>query len=142
MFKVREAKEADPVIIAAQVRIVLPRPLTVEAGQYINLWLPSVSLWSWTQTHPFTVTSWSQSAQDTLELLVQPCCGLSADLLRHAPVAAQNLISFLALFTGPHGTSEDVGHYKSVLVIASGFGIAAAVPYLKKLIYSYNTCTS
>jgi NAD(P)H-flavin reductase len=38
--------------------------------------------------------------------------------------------------------SEDVSHYESILVIASGFGIAAAVPYLKKLIYGYNTCTS
>ncbi|EAL91125.1 ferric reductase family protein [Aspergillus fumigatus Af293] len=141
-FKVREAKEADPVVTATQVRIVLPRPLTVEAGQYINLWIPSVGLWSWTQTHPFTVTSWSRSTQDTLELLVQPRRGLSADLLRYAPVAAQSSISFLALFTGPHGTSEDVSHYESVLVIASGFGIAAAVPYLKKMIYGYNTCTS
>ncbi|KAH2362573.1 hypothetical protein KXV98_004922 [Aspergillus fumigatus] len=141
-FKVREVKEADPVVIATQVRIVLPRPVTVEPGQYINLWIPSVSLWSWTQTHPFTVTSWSQSAQDTLELLVQPRRGLSADLLRYAPVAPESSMSFSALFTGPHGTSEDVSHYESVLVIASGFGIAAAVPYLKKMIYGYNTCTS
>ena len=141
-FNVREAKEADPVVTATQVRIVLPRPVKVEAGQYINLWIPSVGLWSWTQTHPFTVTSWSRSAQDTLELLVQPRRGLSADLLRYAPAAAQSSISFLALFTGPHGTSEDVSHYESVLVIASGFGIAAAVPYLKKMIYGYNTCTS
>lgn len=38
--------------------------------------------------------------------------------------------------------SEDVTHYESVLVIASGFRIAAVVLYLKKMIYSYNTCTS
>ncbi|KAK9607398.1 hypothetical protein V6Z93_000945 [Aspergillus fumigatus] len=141
-FKVREVKEADPVVTATQIRIVLPRPVTVEAGQYINIWIPSVGLWSWTQTHPFTVTSWSRSAQDTLELLVQPRRGLSADLLRYAPIAEESSISFLALFTGPHGTSEDVSHYESILVIASGFGIAAAVPYLKKMIYGYNTCTS
>lgn len=141
-FKVREVKEADPVVTATQIRIVLPRPVTVEAGQYINIWIPSVGLWSWTQTHPFTVTSWSRSAQDTLELLVQPRRGLSADLLRYAPIAEESSISFLALFTGPHGTSEDVSHYESILMIASGFGIAAAVPYLKKMIYGYNTCTS
>lgn len=69
-------------------------------------------------------------------------CGLLVDLLCYAPVAAQSLISFLALFTGPYGMSEDVSHYESVLVIASGFGIAVAVPYLKKMIYGYNTCTS
>ncbi|PKX88862.1 NADPH oxidase family protein [Aspergillus novofumigatus IBT 16806] len=112
-FNMREAKEANPVITAGQ------------AGQYINLWLPL--------THPFT---------DTLELLVQLYYGLSVDLLHHAPAAAQSLISFLALFTGPHGTSEDVSYYESILVITSRFRIAAAVPYLKKMIYSYNTCTS
>jgi hypothetical protein len=57
-------------------------------------------------------------------------------------VAAQSSISFLALFTSPHGTSEDISYYESILVIASGFRIAAAVPYLKKMIYGYNTCTS
>ena len=115
--------------------------MQVEAGQYINLWIPSASLWLWTQTHPFTVTSWSQGRQDTMELLVQPHCGLSADLLHHASVAAENSLSFLTLFTGPHGTSEDVSQYKSTLLIMSGFGVATAIPYLKKMIYGYNTST-
>lgn len=73
---------------------------------------------------------------------MQPHHSLLADLLRYAPIAAQSSISFLALFTSPYGTSEDVSHYESILVITSGFRIAAAVPYLKKIIYSYNTCTS
>lgn len=76
-----------------------------------------------------------------MELLVQPRSGLSADLVSHASVAAESSVSFLALFTGPHGTSEDVSQYESALFIASGFGIAAAIPYLKKMIYGYNTCT-
>jgi hypothetical protein len=127
---------------AAHIRLILPRPVKVEAGQYINLWMPSVSLWSWMQTHPFTVISWSKCTQDTMELLVQPRHGLTADLLRYAPVAVESSVSFLALFTGPHGTSEDVSQYESIIVIASRYGIAAAIPYLKKLIYGYNTCTS
>jgi hypothetical protein len=94
------------------------------------------------QTHPFTVTLWSKGAQDTIELLVKPRSGLTADLLRHADVAAGSSVSFLALFTGPHGVSEEVSHYESVLVLASGSGIATAIPYLKKMIYGYNTCTS
>ncbi|KFY80032.1 hypothetical protein V499_01062 [Pseudogymnoascus sp. VKM F-103] len=32
-----------------------------------------------------------------------------------------------------------MGEYKSVLMVASGFSIAAFVPHLKKLIYGYNT---
>lgn len=141
-FSVREAKEDSSAVTAIRIRILLPRTVKVQAGQYINLWMPSVSLRSWMQTHPFTVTSWSRDHQDTMELLVQPRHGLTADLLRYAPAAAQSSISFLAFFTGPHGISENVDQYESVLVIASGFGIATVIPYLKKMIHGYNTCTS
>ncbi|KAJ6000915.1 hypothetical protein N7481_001324 [Penicillium waksmanii] len=37
---------------AAQIRVILPRPIKIDAGQYINLWTPSVGFWSWIQTHP------------------------------------------------------------------------------------------
>ncbi|CRG88114.1 hypothetical protein PISL3812_05141 [Talaromyces islandicus] len=38
--------------------------------------------------------------------------------------------------------SENVDRYEGVVLVASGFGIAAAIPYLKKLVYSYNTSAS
>lgn len=141
-FSTSESTEKATVVKATHIRVLLPRPVKVEAGQYINLWMPSVSLWSWMQTHPFTVTSWSRDAQDTVELLVQPRRGLTANLARYASAAAGSSVSFLSLFTGLHGVSEEVSHYESILVFASGFGIAVAIPYLKKMIYSYNTCTS
>lgn len=140
-FAFGKSQENGNTVTAVQIRVVLPRPLKVEAGQYINLWMPSVGLWSWTQTHPFTITSWSRGRQDAIELLVQPRRGMTSDLLRHASVAADSSLTFLALFTGPHGTSEDVDLYESVLLIASGFGVATTIPYLKKMIYGYNTCT-
>lgn len=139
-FSTTKSKE-DIVVTAAHVRVSLPRPVQLESGQYINLWVPSVSLWSWAQTHPFIVTSWSKGPRNTIELLVQPCRGLSADLARYATVAGETPVSFCALFTGPHGRSEDVRHYESILVIASGFGIAAAIPYMKSMIYGYYTRT-
>ncbi|KAL5333669.1 hypothetical protein BJX70DRAFT_392011 [Aspergillus crustosus] len=141
-FSTSESKEEAPVVNAVHVRILLPRPVKVKAGQYINLWMPSVSLCSWMQTHPFTVTSWSKGRQDTMELLVKPHSGLTRDLLRYAPAAMGSSVSFRALFTGPHGVSEEVSDYESILVLASGSGIAVAIPYLKEMIYGYNTCTS
>ncbi|QMW37012.1 hypothetical protein G4B11_000248 [Aspergillus flavus] len=141
-FSVSGSTEKSSAVTAIRIRILLPRSMRVRPGQYINLWLPSVSLRSWMQTHPFTVTSWSRDHQDTMELLVQPRHGLTADLLRYAPTVAEGSVSFLAFFTGPHGISEHVDRYESVLVIASGFGIATVIPYLKKMIYGYNTCTS
>lgn len=140
-FTLRKSQESGNTVTAAHIRVVLPRPVKVEPGQYINLWIPSIGLWSCIQTHPFTVTSWSRGKQDTMELLVQPRHGMTSNILRYATVAPDNSVSFLALFTGPHGTSEDVGQYETALMIASGFGIAATIPYLKKMIYGYNTCT-
>jgi hypothetical protein len=137
-----ESDEKDNMNATVKVRVILPRPMKLEAGQYINLWMPTVSLWSWAQVHPFTVISWSPEAQETLELFIQPCHGFSANLLRHARAVRPGSASFVGLITGPYGTSKEVDRYESILVIASGFGIAAAIPYLKKLIYSYNTTTS
>ncbi|KAL1983541.1 hypothetical protein VTN96DRAFT_10280 [Rasamsonia emersonii] len=102
--------------------------------------MPSVSLWSWTQTHPFMVTSWSPGKQDTLELFVQTRRGFSADL--HSWAAKEGSASFLAFVSGLHGTSEPIGQYESVLAITSGFGIAGVISYLKQLIHGYNTSTS
>lgn len=38
--------------------------------------------------------------------------------------------------------SENIDCYESVMLVASGFSIAAAILYLKKLVYSYNTLAS
>ncbi|KAL4860883.1 hypothetical protein BDV12DRAFT_204602 [Aspergillus spectabilis] len=138
--KAEDGKEAT--ISAVKIRLVLSRPLKVNAGQYVNLWIPGVNLCAWMQTHPFTVTSWSPGKQDTLDLLVQPRRGLSKDFLRYAKAARDSSVSFFALISGPHGISENVSYYETALVVASGFGSAAVIPYVKKMIYGYNACTS
>ncbi|QVM10761.1 hypothetical protein D8B26_005414 [Coccidioides posadasii str. Silveira] len=86
------------------------------------------------------VTSWSPGKQDVLELFVQPRRGLTARL--QACVALEGLTSFSAFVSGPHGLSEPISQYESVLVIASGYGIAGVIAYLKQLLHSYNTTTS
>ena len=116
------------------INIRLPKPLRVKAGQYINLWIPSVSVWSFLQSHPFVVTSWEEGKQDNLQLIVEPHKGLSGKLLSHA----KNNRPRFVLFSGPHGRSAEVDDYEVVLLVADGFGIAALLPYLKKLIHGYN----
>ncbi|KFY32042.1 hypothetical protein V493_00580 [Pseudogymnoascus sp. VKM F-4281 (FW-2241)] len=122
---------------AVKMQLRLSKPLTMDAGQYINLWIPSVSFWSFLQTHPFTVISWDAKDQDRLDLLIEPRRGLTRELLYHAKKGYT--INPLVMFSGPHGASLSMGEYESVLMVASGFGIAAFVPHLKKLIYGYNT---
>ena len=45
----------------------------------------------------------------------------------------------LVLFSGPYGKSIPMDDYKNILMIASGFRITAHLPYLKQLIYGYNS---
>jgi hypothetical protein len=73
-----------------------------------------------------------------------PICKGSPRLVgnfHRARAAASGSISCTAFITGPHGISEPVNQYESVLLIASGSGTAAVIPYLKKLIYGYDTST-
>jgi predicted ferric reductase len=121
---------------AVKMQLHLPRPVKFEAGRYINLWIPSISFWSFFQTHPFMIVSWAATAQDTLDLLVEPRRGLTRELLDHAK--RRYNINPIVMFSGPHGMDVAMDEYESVLMVASGFGIAALLPYLKKLIYSYN----
>jgi len=123
-----------------KVRLALSRSLKLKAGQFINLWIPSVSFWSFTQSHPFMVTSWAEGPQDTLELFIEPRRGLTRELLRCGKYDMKINRSRLALFSGPHGISIPVCAYESVVMIATGFGIAAQLPYVKELIHGYNNC--
>ncbi|KJK68090.1 Ferric reductase like transmembrane component [Aspergillus parasiticus SU-1] len=47
----------------------------------------------------------------------------------------------IVLFSGPHGQPWRTDGYENILLIATGFGIAAHLPCLRKLIYDYHTRT-
>ncbi|KAH8655614.1 hypothetical protein BX600DRAFT_356869, partial [Xylariales sp. PMI_506] len=120
------------------IKIDLPRPAIIDAGQYINLWIwaPKVSLCSLMQSHPFTVTSWSLIEQESLDLLIQPRAGLTSKLTRATDM------KYLAFFSGPHGKTFPISDYKSVILVAMDFGIVGMLPYLTKLIHGYKLFTS
>ncbi|KAK3304834.1 putative cell surface metalloreductase [Chaetomium strumarium] len=129
------------------ITVELSRPVRLKAGQYINLWIwaPTVSFWSWTQSHPFTVVSWSPAEQRSLELLIQPRKGFTSKLLqtnKRMKNGDDASLSYPALFSGPHGISFPVWGFKTVLMFATGFGIAAMLPYLEKLIHDHKYCKS
>lgn len=121
---------------AVKIRLHLQKPLKVDDGQYVNLWIPSVSFWSFLQSHPFMVISWEPKEQHTLDLLIEPQRGLTQDLLYHAKKG--HTINPIIMFNGPYGPRVAMDEYESILMVASGFGIAAHLPHLKKLIYGYN----
>ncbi len=123
-----------------KIQLTVPRRLKVQAGQYINLWMPSISFWSFLQSHPFVVASCEEGDRTTVELLVEPRKGFTSKMQRHAKYGGGSGMegSSLALFTGPHGASAPLGDFDRVLMVASGFGIVAHLPYLRHLIRGYN----
>jgi NAD(P)H-flavin reductase len=121
---------------SVRVRIHLEKPMMTLPGQYIKLWIPSVSFWAFAQSHPFVVISWANGPQKALDLFIEPRRGLTRELVLHAD--SPHSLSPLVLVSGPHGWSEAVDEYESVLMVASGFGIAALLPYLKRLIHGHN----
>ncbi|KAL3428786.1 putative metalloreductase transmembrane component [Aspergillus tetrazonus] len=121
------------------VRVKLPKPIKLRAGQYVYLWMPFMGFWSWTQSHPYMVISWSQEKQRTLELYVHPRQGFSARLLERADMARGTTVSLTGFISAPHGVSESLDRYERVVAISSGSGVAAVIPYLQMLIFGCNT---
>jgi predicted ferric reductase len=131
-----------------KVTLAVQGKLKVEAGQYINLWMPSISFWSFLQSHPFTIASCETGEQTILELLIKPQKGLTSMLQRLADDGAGDGSEIvrtslgLSLFTGPHGVSAHLDRYERVLMFASGLGIAVQLPYLRQLIRGFNDFTA
>ena len=127
-----------------RISLTVPGRLKINPGQYINLWIPSVSFWSFLQSHPFIVASCEEGEQTNLDLLVEPQKGFTSKLQRLARYeGGSDRSDFrLALFTGPHGASAPLGEFERVLMVASGFGIVAQLPYLRQLIRGYNAFTT
>jgi hypothetical protein len=42
-----------------QITIILQKPLKINTGQYINIYIPSLGIRSSMQTYPFVVASWT-----------------------------------------------------------------------------------
>ena len=117
------------------VQVKIPRPWHVQPGQYIYVWMPGVSFWSFFQSHPFMITWWDHNLQNqgtNVYLLLKPQLGFTQKLLRH--VKSSGLRVWV---DGPYGKSEDVGDYGSLMMFASGIGIAAQIPYIKAVLEGF-----
>ena len=151
---------------AVRMTIFPGRPWKVKAGQYVNVWIPSIDPFASLQSHPFTIASWRDGRPASLELLIEPRSGFTRRLLdcaddyqeddksrvelhdefeRRAFGFARNYPSQpepsdfrIAFVSGPHGSTAPAGEYGKVVMIASGFGIAAQLPLLKELIQGSN----
>ena len=118
-----------------RVHVRIPRPWKVQAGEYIYVWMPGVSFWSFLQSHPFMISWWDNDVDGKsphVYLLVKPAAGFTQKLTQHDGGCV-----FRTWVDGPYGQIWKLGDYGNVLMFASGVGIAAQVPYIKELVRGY-----
>ncbi|KAI9736728.1 MAG: hypothetical protein M1834_000932 [Cirrosporium novae-zelandiae] len=90
--------------------------------------------------HPFMITWWTAGRNGeatSLSLLLKAQTGLTKKLIDYSEPEE----SFLVWIDGPYGSPLNVGDYGSVVMFASGIGIAAQMPYIKELLDGYRNCT-
>jgi hypothetical protein len=108
------------------------------------LWIPAAGFCSILQSYLYTVVSWSAGKQKRLDFLIELRKGSIRKLFELSKTNKElrseddvNEYINLALISGLHGLSVPVGDYETVVMIASGFGIASQLPYLRQLIEGY-----
>jgi predicted ferric reductase len=116
------------------ITLPVPRPWIIKPPQYIYLWIPWLSFRSLFQTHPFSVAWWSENEEGqatSVSLLVKPQHGLTNRLMR----SSRN--EFRVAIDGPYGKSIDTSRYGTLILLATGVGIAAQIPLIKQALAEY-----
>ncbi|CUS07177.1 unnamed protein product [Tuber aestivum] len=115
---------------AIQITIEVPRPWTFRAGQHIYLRVIGMGIRALWQSHPFTVAWWDQNR---VTLLIRPRGGFTRRLLLYSGCRLHGLVE------GPFGTEHDLRPYGAIIMFASGVGIAAQVPYIRRVLEGHDT---
>lgn len=123
-----------------QVHIKVSRPWKFRAGQYVYLCMPWVAYMAFTQAHPFMISWWYCDADgnDVIVLLIQPRRGFTRDLRLHATGEPGRSTAMTAFIEGPYGKELHLESYGTVLLFATGAGIAGQLPYVKQLMDGYH----
>jgi predicted ferric reductase len=126
---------------ATELMIHPSRPWVIRPGQYIYLRAPATrfrysnpfsAIFSLLESHPFMVVWWNNDTPkaDSISLLVKEESGFTKAL-------AQTRHKQLRVFIdGPYGNSHDFHNYDSIIMVATGIGITAQLPYIKELLQS------
>ncbi|KAL2808655.1 FAD-binding domain-containing protein [Aspergillus granulosus] len=115
----------------AHVIIPINRPFEPYAGMTVYIWMPGVSPFSIFYTHPFSIVWWETNEQGkatSVSLLIERKDGFTKSLLNHQAG------EFLTWIDGPYGQQTDLTRYNNILMISSGIGIAAQIPYIRELL--------
>ncbi|KAB8226968.1 ferric reductase family protein [Aspergillus alliaceus] len=125
-----------------QAVLYLPRPWVVRAGERISLGIPSLGLFYLFQSHPFAITWWEDNGEgeaNSIFLMFRARTGFTRKVLKYMEPDRE----YWAWIDGPfgpspvhhYGLSREVGDYGHILMITTGIGIAAQLPYIKELLH-------
>jgi NAD(P)H-flavin reductase len=125
---------------AVQVRIKLSRLWNFRPGQYIYLCIPAISFGAWAQSHPYFVSWWylDSDGDQVVVLIVESQTGFSKVLNSHCHKDDGPPEQWRALIEGPFGHEIHLDEYGTVLLVATGIGIAGQLPYIKQLLHGYS----
>lgn len=91
----------------------------------------AVRLLSIAESHPFNIIWWENGPDEraeTISILAQVQSGFTKELHCHSSDHLRVLID------GPYGEPKDTEPYDSILVICTGIGISARLPYAKEIL--------
>ncbi|RPB10042.1 hypothetical protein P167DRAFT_281345 [Morchella conica CCBAS932] len=120
-----------------------------QPGQFMYITIPSISSSAVLQSHPFQLVWWDQPLSRAF-FLVRPGKGFTRNLLHHRsawmsrgestedPIMMATTLR--TIVEGPYGLSDlKLGSYGTVLMVATGLGIASQLPYIKHLLDAHHS---
>jgi predicted ferric reductase len=142
-----------------QLHVKIARPWKYYAGQYVYLCIPGIDYSTWVQSHPYFVAWWykDEDNNDIIVFILESQRGFSSSLAAHSAgklilnpkrdpssermvVAAdteikrQSLAGLRTIVEGPYGRETSLDGYGTVLLFATGIGIAGQLPHVKQLL--------
>ncbi|KAI9772408.1 MAG: hypothetical protein M1840_000611 [Geoglossum simile] len=124
------------------VHVKISRPWKFRAGQFVYLCIPGLGYSGFAQSHPFAVSWWyrDRNGNDFIVFIIQSGKGFTRNLLLHSNHNLGERIEMRTNIEGPYGKDLQLGSYSTVLLFATGVGIAGQLPYVKELLNGYYNC--
>lgn len=125
---------------AVHLHVRLSREWAHRAGQYVYLCVPGVSRTSFLQLHPLYVAWWyREGGFDYAVFIVKKYQGFTRQLVECRSNDSDTTGHFTALIKGPYGRELKLDLYGTVLLFATGIGIAGQLSYVSQLLRDYQS---
>lgn len=121
------------------LQLKLSRPWRFRPGQFLYFRSLTARDFAFLQNHPFYICSWDSDTIDTVSLLVERRHGFTANLLpksvlRSSGSSRSEDSTMKAIIEGPFGGELSLESYGTVILFATGIGIAAQLSYIRNLL--------